>query len=418
MNKKSNDIVSLSFARLPVFDSKKKLWGYELVYVSAQGDLTNSPENNDTIAVDLASSTYMAFQQILGRVKKIMINFSQKNILDNLPYALPASQAAVKIADPENLSYSALELTGQLKEDGYQIVAGWVPDHETCQALFRLADIICVNISDQNLSDLTSIYQTAKTYDASILANFVDDQAHFDICEQAGFSLFQGSFFKQTENVSVKKILSGTVSKFQLMKAIEQDDPDFDKLAKIIQADVAISFRLLSYLNSSTFGFRQKIGSIKDAISMLGWRNLKNWLRIVLLADVAEHQHASELIFLSAQRGKFLEQVVIDHDFWGFKPDSLLMLGMFSLLDALLNQPMAQIVKYLPLTDKLKGALCIEENNEYVPLLKLAQCLEEAKFEESENMINQLGLDPVKIQQAYYGAIEWANQLNEMQSSD
>ncbi len=149
---------------------------------------------------------------------------------------------------------------------------------------------------------------------------------------------------------------------------------------------------------------------------MLGWSNLRNWLRIVLLAEVAESEHASELVFLSAQRGKFLEQVSLDHDFWGFEPDSLFLLGMFSLLDAMLNQKMAEIVKYLPLADKLKEALCLEDNNEYVPLLKLAQCLEEAKFGESDTMINRLSLDTVKVKQAYYGSIEWANRLSEMQS--
>ncbi len=417
MNKKTNNsnLVSLSFARLPVFDSKRNLWGYELVYVSPEGDHTINSENSDSIAVELASSTYMALQQIMGRVKKIMINFSQKNILDNLPYALPPTRAAVKITDPRKISGTALETLEQLKDDGYQIIVGWTSEHETCSAVFNLADIIYLAVADQSLPELTSIFQEIKQYNESVLANRVDDQTRFDICTQTGISLFQGSFFKQPENLSVKKIVSGSVSKFQLMEKIEQDDPDFSELAQVIQADVAVSFRLLSYLNSASFGFRQKVESIKDAVTILGWRNLKNWLRIVLLAEVAETQHASELIFLSAQRGKFLEQVSLDHDFWGFKPDSLFLLGMFSLLDALLNQDMAKIVRYLPLADKLKGALCIEDNNEYVPLLKLAQCLEEVKFEESEAMINRLGLDIAKVKKAYYGSIEWANQLSGMQ---
>lgn len=198
------------------------------------------------------------------------------------------------------------------------------------------------------------------------------------------------------------------------MEAIKQKDPDFSKLAETIQADVVVSFRLLSYLNSASFGFRRKIDSIKDAITMLGWNTLKNWLRVVLLSDVAESRHASELIFLSAQRGKFLEQVGRDHDFWGFEPDSLFLLGMFSLLDALLNQPMAEIIQYLPLADKLKGALCMEDNNEYVPLLKLARYFEEAKFDQSESMTNQLGLDTMKVKLAYCGSIDWANKLCEM----
>ncbi len=101
----------------------------------------------------------------------------------------------------------------------------------------------------------------------------------------------------------------------------------------------------------------------------------------------------------------------MDHDFWGFESDSLFLLSMFSLLEALLSQPMAEIVTYLPLADKLKGALCMEDNNEYVPLLKLARCFEEADFDQSDAMVNQLGLDTAKVKQAYCGSIKWANQL-------
>jgi EAL and modified HD-GYP domain-containing signal transduction protein len=265
------------------------------------------------------------------------------------------------------------------------------------------------------IPDLRLICTKTTPIGSLILANQVHDQTEFDVSRKAGFSFFQGSFFKQPENMPVKKVLPGTISKFKLMQAIEQQDPDFSKLAAIIQADVAVSYRLLSYLNSASFGFRQKIDSIRDAVTLLGWQNLKNWLRVVLLAEVSENPHASELIFLSAQRGKFLEQIGLDHDFWGFEPDSLFLLGMFSLLDALLNRPMKEIVKHLPLADSLKGGLCMETNNEYVPFLQLAQYFEEADFDKSDALTRKLGLDSIKVKPAYGGAVDWAGKLCDLQ---
>ena len=291
----------------------------------------------------------------------------------------------------------------------------WVKDHKACKAVYDLADMIWVDISDMVLPGLMDICFAAAPYKTMLLADQVNHQAGFDVCSKAGFSLFKGSFFKKQEDISVKKVLSGTISRFELLKAIEKTDPDFSELAALIQADVTISFKLLAYLNSASFGSRRKIDTIKDAITMLGWHNLKNWLRVVLLSEVSENRNASELAFLSAQRGKFLEQVVRSHDFWGFDPDSLFLLGMFSLLDVLLNQPMTEVLKYLPLADKLKGALLMQENNEYVPLLKLARYLEEAAFEQTETMIGQLGLDTAKVKEAYCNALEWANRLSEMQ---
>ena len=373
------------------------------------------PIQGSAITADLMSGTSLAIDQIMDRDKKIMVNFSRENILDNIPYALPPGRTAVKITDPAVPSDPLIQALAKLKADGYRITVPWVKDHETFRAVFDQADIICLDTSTLVLPDLVDACRKAAPYGSMMLAGRVNNQAGFDVCSKAGFSLFQGSFFKQPETMSVKRVLAGTVSRFRLMEVIEQKDPDFSKLAAIIQEDVTISFRLLSYLNSASFGFRRKIDSIKDAITMLGWNNLKNWLRVVLLSEVSESRHASELIFLSAQRGKFLEQVGMDHDFWGFEPDSLFLLGMFSLLEALLSQPMTEIVKYLPLADKLKGALCMEGNNEYVPLLKLARYFEEAEFDRSDAMVNQLGLDTAKVKQAYRGAMEWADKLRVMQ---
>ena len=409
-NNSNNDLKPVTFARLPIFDGKKNLWGYELVYYSTDGEQASGGE----ITPDLMSGTALSLEQTIDRDKNIMVNFSQQNLLDDLPYTLPPGRTSIKIAAPPGLTATHVQALTKLQKDGYQIAMPWVKDHGAFSVVFDQAEMICLDISTRVLPELTDICDKAHPHGSMMLAQGVDDQTKFDICSRAGFSFFQGSFFKQPEDISVKRVLSGTISKFKLMEAIEQKDPDFSTLADTIQADVTISFRLLSYLNSASFGVRRKVDSIKDAITMLGWDNLKTWLRVVLLAEVSENRHASELIFLSAQRGKFLEQVGLSHDFWGFEPDSLFLLGMFSLLDALLNQPMIEIVKYLPLADKLKGALCLADNNEYVPLLKLARYFEEAAFEKSDAMIVQLGLDTLKTKQAYYNALDFANQLSQL----
>jgi c-di-GMP phosphodiesterase len=406
-----NEPKPVTFARLPIFDGKKNLWGYELIYYSTNGE--QAPEKG--ITPDLMSGTALALEQTMDREKNILVNFSRQNLLDDLPYTLPPGRTAIKIMDPGGLKSAHIQALSRLQQDGYQMTVPWVKAHDTFPVVFDQTDMICLDISTRVLPDLADICGKAQSNGSMMLAQGVDDQTKFNICSRAGFSFFQGSFFKQPEDIRVKKILSGTISKFTLMKAIEQKDPDFSTLAATIQADVAISFRLLSYLNSASFGIRRKVDSIKDAITMLGWDNLKTWLRVVLLAEVSENRHASELIFLSAQRGKFLEQVGLTHDFWGFEPDSLFLLGMFSLLDALLNQPMTEIVKYLPLADKLKGALCMADNNEYVPLLKLARYFEEAAFDQSHAMMVQLGLDTHKTKKAYSHAMEFANQLSQLQ---
>ena len=407
--KKAEQVSSLSFARLPIFDAKRHLWGYELSYVQGKDVIADNAEN-------LASGTYMALQQVLEKKRKIMMNFSMKEIYNKLPYALPPNRAAIKLLELSNLDNTYFDSVKQLKEDEYQIVAVWSKDYKKYKSFFDIADIISIDVSKLDEIKIAQVIGEINLNDAQLLASNVDTRKRFEICKNADFSLYQGSFFKQPENLSVKKLSSNAASRFELLEVIEQGNPDFEEVAKVIQSDVAISFKLMSYLNSAAFGFRQKIESIKDAITMLGWRNMKNWLRVALLSDIAENKQASELIFISVQRGKFLEQVIIDHDFWGFKPDSLFLLGMFSLLDAMLNQPMNEIVKYLPLSGKIKKALCGDKNNEYYPLLSLAKCFEEARWEEGNALVSQLGLDSEKVEKALHQAIEWANKLEGAQT--
>ena len=106
------------------------------------------------------------------------------------------------------------------------------------------------------------------------------------------------------------------------------------------------------------------------------------------------------------------------HDYWGFDPESLHLLGIFSLLDTMLGVPMTDIVAYLPLDDKLKAALCGEPNNEYLPLLELARHVEEARWEACEKMMQQLNLNSDKVKAALQEAIDWADEVSSLQAGE
>ncbi len=407
----SRDSVYVSIARQPVFNKKKDLWGYELICVSNAGEIGTSITAEENVAVNVASSNYIAIQQVLDRGKKIIVNFNEKNILDDSPYALPPVLTMVKV--PENLlsNRNVVDSLLKLKTDGYLIAIGDITGSPEFETLYKETDVLCVDTAEIKRDELGFLVNMGNKHGSMILAESIKNSARFDMCLELGCSLFHGPFFKIPEKLSVKKISSNEISRFNLLKTIEQDDPDFDNLAKIIQSDVSISFRLLSYLNSAAFGFSQKIQSIHKAITLLGWKQMKTWLRVVILSDMNKSPNAPELMFLSAQRGKFLEIVTREHDFWGFDPDSLFLLGTFSLLDTMLGMEMKEIVKYLPLDDKLKSALCLDPNNEYLPLLQLAMRMEETVWDDVNNMIRKLGLDPARIRKAFQDSIDWANEI-------
>jgi EAL and modified HD-GYP domain-containing signal transduction protein len=404
--------VSISIARQPVFDEKGQLWGYELFCVGSDEATRSGFPDHENVALSVASSAYIGLQQILDREKKIIVNFNEKSMLDNLPYAFPPILAAVKVAEDIYTQPHVPEILKRLKSDGYLIAVGGFTGNPALGPLYGLADIIGTDVSPGQKDALGALLDMARPYTAAfLLAGQVEDPARFKMCKELGFTLFHGPFFKSPDKIAVRKLSSIEVSRFNLLHLIETEEPDLDQLAATIQGDVSISFRLLAYLNSTFFGLSQKIKSIHQAMLLLGWQKMKNWLRVILLTDMSQSKDAPDLVLLSAQRGKFLEHIAREHDFWGFDPDSLNLLGIFSLLDALLGISMTEIVRYLPLEDRLKAALCREPNNEYLPLLHLAQYFEEAKWENAEKMIHQLNLDGNKVKAAFRTSVDRAGEL-------
>jgi len=402
---------TVSLTRLPVFDHQNRLWGYELFCVG-RDDITNQMSTaEDSVAVCVANSAYMGLQHILDRGKKVFLDFNEKGILNDMPYALLPDSAVVKIDERQFPNPDIVPALQRLKTDGFMISVTAFSGNLDHEPLYRQADIISMVVQDLRQDQMSTLMSSAQPYDAKLLAAGVADPAMFVVCRDMGFSFFSGSFFKKPDEIKLRKITSNEMSRFNLLQLIAMPDPDFEALTENIQRDASISFRLLAHLNSTAFGFPRKIKSIQQAISLLGWNKMKNWLRVVLITDVGQHKDSLELTLLAAQRGKFLESVARDHDYWGFDPESLHLLGLFSLLDVMLGVPMTEIVTHLPLDAKLKSALCADPYSEYLQLLELCRVFEEAHWQAADQMIHRLNLNGSKVRIAFQKAVDWALDL-------
>jgi EAL and modified HD-GYP domain-containing signal transduction protein len=401
---------TVSLARRPVFDDKRRLWGYELFRVGgerAPGDSANI----ESAATSLAKSAYIGLQNMLDRGKKIVLDFTAKGLLDDLPYVLPPASAVVQVDETVLSSPDVVPSLKRLKTDGFLVAVDGFTGSPAGDPFYRIADIISIAVDGKRGDDLTAVMDFTRRYDVLTMATGVQDPALFEACREMGFSLYSGAFFKTPDVIKLRRISPSEVSHFRLLRLFEMQEPDIDVMAETIQTDVSVSYRLLAYLNSAAFGFPQKIKSIRQAIALLGWNKMKNWLRVSLIMDVSRNKDAAELMLLAVQRGKFLELIATDYDYWGFDPDTLNLLGTFSLLDVMLGLPMADIVAHLPLDTKLQSALCGDPNSEYAPLLQLACLFEEARWLETEKMIQRLNLDDGKVRGAFQRAVDWAVEL-------
>lgn len=389
-------------SRNPIFTAGKTVWGYEIQATSSLiSDLPNDAQQAN-VGAAVISGDYIGLNTILARNKKILLSYTREQIHKQIPYAFPSQSSAILVSSDLQHDPSLLPALEQMAADGHTIALEWNAAVTPASACMEMASVVCLSSPGLG-AELGSL-----PGDKTVIARNVTSRDELEGLQRLGVTLFQGRFFKTAEIIPGKKLSSHQNSRLQILRVIEDESPDLDLLARTIQADVSLSYRLLTYLNSPTFGFMRKIDSIRQAITLLGWINVRNWLRAVLLADMAQGEVQTELLHLSLWRGKFLEQTVAGHDYWNFKPDEMFLLGMFSLLDAILGIPMADALAFLPLNDAQKKALRGENTTEYMPLITLMLAFEDRDEESLGRVLQDLNLDGETMRRVHCEAGAWA----------
>jgi len=393
-------------ARQPIFDADLVVWGYQLLY--RDSDTSESAQISDALEATLKVMTNITLcgwpQQDSAT---IIVTFPEESILINAPLALPAATTMILIDEELESPRYVLDTLQSLKNEGYRIMLGNFSASSGKEPLYRIADVLAFDVTGLTPEELGELVAEAEAYDTSILARRIEHHEEFELAKYLGCDLFQGYFFKRPNILATRRPSASEAAKLRLLEVIRNDTLKVDILTETIEADVSISYRLLALLNSPAFGLRTRISSIRQAIVLLGWKQLKHWLRLVILTDVAAPDKAFELAFLSAQRARFLElcarksRLEVD-------PETLFLLGLFSLLEAMMDLPMPEILSHVSLEERVRAALC-GEDSELGSWLQLASCVENADWLQLDALLSGLQVEMGEIEESYHVAIAWAN---------
>ncbi|WP_027721153.1 EAL and HDOD domain-containing protein [Maridesulfovibrio zosterae] len=403
------------FARQPILTQDQKLWGYELLFRNSS-DATSAIISDDYNAtLNVAADICAAPGEKMPDNVKLVVNFSHKSIMDKVPYSLPAGKTVVQIPETTPPTPNLINALKELSRDNYYIAIDDFEGRPQGEFLIAYANAVIIDVLSKDEKTLCKICEHSKQYGTKLIAKRVENMSQFKMAQKLGFDFFQGFYFKRPENINGRKLRAGEAVKLKLLKLIESPTPDFDIVAEALQNDVSISYRLLTLLNSPTFGFSQKIHSIKQAITLAGWKMLKNWLRVILLTDLTSKEKSPELPLLATQRANFL-QLVTKEAKNGLQPESMFLLGLFSLLGAMFDMPMSKITKFLPLEREISAALCGEDNI-YNRYLELVSFFEAGDWDNLEFVIEELKLDAVAVSRSYYESSQWANSFFQISGS-
>ncbi|BFR48950.1 HDOD domain-containing protein [Nitratidesulfovibrio sp. HK-II] len=407
---------SLLVARQPVFDAAGDVWGYELLF--------RNPDSPECCALDVDASVATAsviadgFAMVrpsLGAGQRLLVNFAADMLLAGTPRILPADVCGVEVLETVPASVPVVQALSGLKDEGYLIVVDDYAGQPGLEGLLDLADIVKFDVLGRPLAELARDVAALRSRPCLLLAEKVEDLATHRQCEALGFSLFQGFFFSRPELVHGRRLDSSQAAKMRLLATLARDDMNIKAATEVVRSDAALSYKLLRYINSVHFGLPVKVTSIQHGISLLGTRNLVQWLCVTVLSEFDTGPIARELIAVSALRAKFLElcasRAAVRATGQGTPPaaqsGALFMLGLFSLLEPLLCLPLAELLRSLPLVDDLAEALA-GHSGPYAPWLDLMEHYERGRWDEVLSSGTAMGLTQADLAMAYAGALEWS----------
>jgi len=400
-------------ARQAVFDSQNAVWGYELFYRHRLEQVRSTAEEH-RLLLGIATSSFLSPHWRQAPGSNLLVSMDPRIFAEDTASILPKGRTVFQVREELLASPTLQEFLARLRGDDYRIAITDYSGKVTDTAVLALADVLAIDMQradkDKLITDALRLKERFPTLD--ILAKKVEDAQLVNAARNAGCTLFQGFYFQKPEQVSGRTISTTLASSLGILGLVEQPEPDIKQLASAIQKDVSLSFRLLKFLNSPYFGFTREVSSIKVALILAGWQQMRTWLRLVLITDMAPKGKPNELVFLSAQRGRFFELAAqrACPKSGGRRLDAehLLLLGLFSLLDSIFDMPMEDVAGSLPLDAELKDTLC-GKPTALTPWLDMVKSFERADWERLAENVALLGLDSVQVAACYTESMQWSH---------
>lgn len=392
-------------ARQPIFNSDQSVYGYELLFRSSHDQEGMEPwVDLDYASGKTVSDAFMIFgMETLTGGGKAFVNFTQKHLEDEVPALFPKENLVVEILENVEPGEKLTDACLKLKKQGYRVALDDYLPTTGNASLKAVADIIKVDFKTATPAQRRLIAEDANALGIVALAEKVETLDEFFEAMELGYTLFQGYFFARPQVVEGRDIPSHKVDYIRIMQELNKPELDFEEVVGIIQRDVSLSYKLLRFINSPRFGFRTEIDSIKHATTLLGIAELKKWASLVVLVGLGADK-PQVLVTTSLVRGLFLSKLT-DHSGLKGSGADLFLMGLLSMLDALLDKPMEELVAELPINHMSRDAL-LGKNNAHREHLDLLLAYEAGDWEGFSRICLSVGAEEPDIPILYMDALE------------
>ncbi|RQM71138.1 EAL and HDOD domain-containing protein [Aeromonas enteropelogenes] len=402
-------------ARQPILDKDLNTHAYELLFRDSLNNVFPSISSQQaTSRLVVEQFLQQNIDQLLGG-RPCFINFPHSLLLDGLAECLPPDKVVIEILEDAAPDDALLEKVKQLHTQGYQLALDDFTLSPEWERFLPFIHIIKFDLRATSLFQIKVFIQRHKSLNLTYLAEKVEDKAEFERMKKLGIQLFQGFFFSRPELVKQATMEPTQVVVMQLLNVVNQAEPDINRIEQLLSQDVALSLKLLRYVNHLK-GRTNPISSFRQAAIYLGNTQLKRFVSLVAATSAGKGKSA-ELYQMSLIRARFCELLAHVHAPAQLEPQAFIT-GLFSLLDVLMEQPMDTLLGTIPLAEEIRLAL-LERKGNLGFYLAFCEEYESANWAQVSARTARLGLSEDRISHLYLAATTWVNeQFQAMTATD
>jgi EAL and modified HD-GYP domain-containing signal transduction protein len=396
--------------RQPILNRFEEIVAYELLFRSpdslTSATILDSTQASASVIVSLLSD--FGAREILGKYRGF-INVESDLFLSDTIELLPPDTIGLELLENTAITPEIIQRCKELKAQGFVIA---LDDHEYCQnhePLYNgLAEIIKIDLHQSSLEMVYSMVDRFKPYPVKLLAEKIDTRANFLRCRSLGFELFQGYFFARPSLMQRNRLGDSAGILFELLQQLS-DDADLDSIERIFKKSPVMTYKLLLLVNSVSTGLREKIRTVRHALSIIGLNQLRRWAQLAVFAAEDIRGFDNPVVDMAAVRAAFMEELAT-LNIQGCTPDKAFMVGILSLMKDLYDISLEEIVSGLNLSDDIISALS-DRSGSLGILLKLVEMMERLEFENVSTLLGMINITLVDVLECQNKAFKWRESM-------
>jgi c-di-GMP phosphodiesterase len=389
-------------ARQPILNSRREIVAYELLSRTGWENWFRG-ERGEATRRTLDQCVFMGIESLTHH-QLAFVNCTREILLSKWVTLLPPATTVLEILETVAPDAELIQACSELRKMGYKLALDDLMPRPEMQPLIDMASYVKVDFRLQDGERRRKIHAMVSGTQAALLAEKLEDQEQFNLARAEGYEYFQGYFFGKPTVTANREIAPNRANYLRLLVALTRDPLNLKEVTEIVKMEASLCYRLLRLANSPLWGRRSDVTSVLDAFMLVGENRFRMLVSVAASCEMGENQTPA-LTMLSLERARFCELMA---PLIGEKPSEQFLLGLFSLLEAMLCIPMATILQSLPLRRETKAALMGAANQLSVPLAMIKN-LEKGVWEPCIGTARSLDISEEKLTGLYIEAVRWAS---------